>query len=280
MPMKRLFTTLFAIVFAVFFAAAPQDSEAGRLGGAKSFGMQRSVPTRPYSSTTTQRQPTAPATTPQKRSWLGPIAGLAAGLGLAALMSHLGFGEEMASFLLIALLVMGGLMLFNWLTRKSSPMQYAHAGTLGGNASPFQTGTATPTSGSSATATQPTGAFPPGFDADAFAREAKVNFIRLQAAYDAGNLDDLRAFTTPEIFAELRMQLAERAGPATPTDVVQLEASVLEAVDDGDLHVVSVRFDGQISEDGQAPVALNEIWHLSRPIRGGSGWVIAGIQQC
>jgi predicted lipid-binding transport protein (Tim44 family) len=130
--------------------------------------------------------------------------------------------------------------------------------------------------GGSATASP----FPPGFDADAFAREAKLNFIRLQAAFDAGNLDDLRAFTSPEVFAEIRMQLAERGEAAQVTDVVTINAEVLEAVDEGNQHIVSVRFTGLVREAAdQAAMPLDEIWHLTKPVSGQGGWVIAGIQQ-
>ena len=45
-----------------------------------------------------------------KRSWMGPLAGLAAGIGLAALASHFGFGEELASMLMIGLAVMAVVM--------------------------------------------------------------------------------------------------------------------------------------------------------------------------
>ena len=123
-------------------------------------------------------------------------------------------------------------------------------------------------------------AFPPGFDTDAFAREAKLNYIRLQAAFDAGNLDDLRAFTSPEVFAEVSMQLAERGDATQTTDVMTLNADVLEAVDEGNRHIVSVRFTGLIREDAdQAAQPLDEIWHLTKPINGQGGWIVAGIQQ-
>ncbi len=53
---------------------------------------------------------------------------------------------------------------------------------------------------------------PADFDSAGFERNAKVNFIRLQAAIDAADLNDLREFTTPEMFAELQVELAERVG--------------------------------------------------------------------
>ena len=54
---------------------------------------------------------------------MGPLAGIAAGLGIAALASHLGFGEELASMLMMGLLAwrttLGGL---NSHTNQSTTM--------------------------------------------------------------------------------------------------------------------------------------------------------------
>ena len=275
--MKRILISLFAIF--IGFGLATHDAEAKRLGGSKSFGMQRSAPAKQDAAPTPQRQQagTAPTAAPKKNSWMGPIAGLAAGLGLAALFSHLGMGEEMANFLMLALLAMAAFMLFRFFMRRNAPatspaMQYA--GMPQNSPAAFD---ATPAVMGGSTASH---AFPPGFDAEAFAREAKLNFIRLQAAYDAGNLDDLRAFTSPEVFAEIRMQLTERGDAAQTTDVMTLNADVLEAIDEGNHHIVSVRFTGLVREAAdQAAMPLDEIWHLTKPMSGQGGWVIAGIQQ-
>ncbi len=280
--MKTFLISLFALSLSLGFAAP--DAEAKRMGGSKSFGMQRSAPAKQDAAPTPQRQQpaAAPTAAPKKNSWMGPIAGLAAGLGLAALFSHLGMGEEMANFLMLALLAMAAFMLIRWFMRRNAPasapaMQYAGMPRSDMNSGAPAAFDATPAAmGSSAS----TAAFPPGFDADAFAREAKVNFIRLQAAFDAGSLDDLRAFTTPEVFAEVRMQLAERGDAAQTTDVMSLNAEVLEAVDADNHHIVSVRFTGLVREAAdQSPVSLDEIWHLSKPVSGQGGWLIAGIQQ-
>ena len=273
--MKHFLISLFAVFLVFSFTA--HDAEARRMGGSKSFGMQRSAPARQDAAPTPQRQQqgAAPTTAPQKRSWMGPIAGLAAGLGLAALFSHLGLGAEMANFLMLALLAMAAFMLFRFFMRRNAPapaMQYAG---MPQNAPAAFDATPAAMGGSHTTPS-----FPPGFDANAFAREAKLNFIRLQAAFDAGNLDDLRAFTSPEVFAEIRMQLAERGDVAQTTDVMSIDAEVLEAVDEGNDHIVSVRFTGLVREAAdQDPTPLNEIWHLTKPVSGQGGWVIAGIQQ-
>lgn len=277
--MKHFLISLFAVFLT--FGFSMQEAEAKRMGGSKSFGMQRSAPAKQEAAPQRQaQQTTSPTATPQKRSWMGPIAGLAAGLGLAALFSHLGLGEEMANFLMLALLAMAAFMLFRFFMRRNAPtpaMQYAGmpAGRNPGATVAFDATPAAAQGGSHASSP-----FPPGFDADAFAREAKLNFIRLQAAFDAGNLDDLRAFTTPEVFAEVRMQLAERGGDAQTTDVMTINAEVLEAVDEDNRHVVSVRFTGLVREAAnQEPVPLDEVWHLTKPTSGQGGWLIAGIQQ-
>ena len=276
--MNRILVSFFALFLGLGMTLAPFDAEARRMGGGKSFGMQRSAPAKRDASP--QQQGTPPAASPQKRSWMGPIAGLAAGLGLAALMSHLGLGAEFANFLLIALGVMAAFLLFRYLTRaKLAPgMQYAGAPPSSLNA-PTRFDTPTPSTGSS----PPTAfahALPPGFDADAFVREAKINFIRMQAANDAGNIDDIRAFTTPELFAEIRMQLSERGEVEQETDVVNLQAEVLECAEENSQLIASVRFHGLIREDAlSGTTPFDEIWHLTKSANGKGGWVVAGIQQ-
>jgi predicted lipid-binding transport protein (Tim44 family) len=122
-------------------------------------------------------------------------------------------------------------------------------------------------------------ALPAGFDAEGFERIAKMIFIRMQAANDKGDLNDLRSFTTPEMFAVARMQLQDRGDSGQTTDVVKVDAEVLDFEQAGDRQVVSVRYHGQIREDLGGPVEdFDEIWHLQR--WGDSpSWAIAGIQQ-
>ena len=120
---------------------------------------------------------------------------------------------------------------------------------------------------------------PADFDVAGFSRNAKVNFIRLQAASDVGNLDDIREFTTPEMFAELKMELAERGGATQQTDVVSIDASVIDVEEGADRYVVSVRFDGMIREEAAAsPNPFREVWNMTKLKAGHSGWLVAGVQ--
>ena len=224
--------------------------------------------------------------------WLGPVAGLAAGLGLAALLSHFGLPEGLASFLLIALLVVGVVfalrLLFARRTQSQQPLAYAAGRSGGATPAAFDQSPTPewggapriePVLGSAAAASVAGKALPPGFDAEGFARNAKLQFLRLQAAHDAGDRETLRDVLTPEMLTEVMRDLD--SGAARPaTEVVAVHAQVLEAGTEGDRHWASVRFTGSLREGADAePTAFDEVWNLSKPVTGKSGWLVAGIQQ-
>ena len=297
--------SLLAVVLTLGLALPMADAEAAkRFGGGKSTGMQRQMNTPDKAPTAAPAQSAAvapaagaagAAAAPARSKWMGPIAGLAAGLGLAALASHFGFGEALANMMMIGLLILAVVLVIGFIMRKrmgaqtpamagagAGPMQYSASGApQGGPASrPLDLGVP----GSSAGPLAPVAAttarsIPADFDVQGFARSAKVNFIRLQAANDAGNLDDIREFTTPEMFAEIKMSIDERGGAGQFTDVVSINADVLEVAEEASRYVVSVRLTGTIREDGANAEPVDEIWHLVKPCDGASGWLLAGIQQ-
>ncbi|MFA7322620.1 MAG: Tim44-like domain-containing protein, partial [Dokdonella sp.] len=240
---------------------------------------------KPAAAPATAAAPGAAAKPAGMSRFLGPLAGLAAGLGIAALLSHFGLGEGFASMLMLALLVMAAVFVVRLLMRKRAPeagMQYA--GAAPGNAPPANF---TPAQfeatgiGAGGTAVDAAGgSIPADFDVEGFLRQAKLNFVRLQAANDRGDMDDIRQFTAPEVFAEIQMQYQERGGRSQETDVMQLNAELLEVVSEDKHHIASVRFSGQLREEaGAALEAFTEIWHLVKPIDGSRGWNVAGIQQ-
>jgi len=288
----KIFSLLAAAALTVSLVLTTADAEAAkRIGAGKSAGMQRqmSAPDKaPTAAPQTASAAKAPGAAPQaqpKRSWMGPLAGLAAGLGLAALASHFGFGEELASMLMIGLLVMAAMVVIGMVMRRRAAQQPAMAGAGGmqySAAAAEQNLPASPAqamAGSGAAAAGVSAGIPADFDVAGFVRNAKVHFIRLQAANDAGNLDDIREFTTPEMFAELKMDISERGDAAQTTDVVSIDASVVEVVEENGRYVASVRFTGQIREDGSPAESVDEVWHLVKPREGSGGWVLAGIQQ-
>ena len=312
--MKRIFLTLSLAVMSLSFLATSMPVEAKRLGGGSNSGMKRQAPPpsqAPQATPNTPANPGAAAAAPGaaaagtaaaagKRSWMGPIAGLAAGLGIAALMSHLGLGEAFGNFLMMALLAVAAIFLVRFLMRRfgnnaaqnnrsqvpAAPQGMQFAGIpmpRDNNAPSFGSGSMNTGFNSSPApvATAPVvRTLPAGFDAPAFERIAKLIFIRMQAANDAGNLDDLRQFATPEMFATFKLDLQDRQGAKQETDVVQLNAQVLEFVEEGAQQIVSVRFHGLIREVKDQPTTtFDEVWHLVKPTDGSREWAIAGIAQ-
>ncbi len=282
--MKKLVIGLLAVVLGVGMGLVAEDAEAKRFGGGKSSGMSRDT-SQQRSATPTNRPGNQPVQNSGMSRWMGPLAGLVAGLGLAALFSMMGLSGEFGSLLLI--LLIGGVLFFVirmvMLKRQQTPLQYAAAS---GAAPAWQRDSSVPlgSGGNRGLNTDDApynniSTLPPDFDADHFLRNAKLHFVRLQAANDQGNLDDIREFTTPEMFAEIKLQLQERGLEKQQTDVVTLEAELLDVSEEGLRYVASVRFYGQIRENAGAPEAFDEVWHLTKPTSGRSGWVVAGIQQ-
>lgn len=313
--MKQFFVAL--VVAAMTLSIGVGNVEAKRMGGGGSFGKQSSGASRQAQSPMQQNQATAARSTapaaapaaaaPKPSPWKGMLGGALLGLGLGALLSHLGMGEAMAGMigtvLMIALLAFAGMMIYRLLRRKSESGNTRPAYAIAQHTGSGDAASQTPAIGSLLEPTQPPKAFqgqasgaavagamvderrsdygiPADFDAVGFVRHAKTYFIRLQAAWDKADSGDLREFTSPEMFAELKLQLQERGASANHTDVVSLDADMLGVETVGNDYLASVKFFGFIKEEANAsPVQFAEIWNLSKPVSGNGGWVLSGIQQ-
>jgi predicted lipid-binding transport protein (Tim44 family) len=312
--MKQL-VTLAMVALAAGTMLAAEVADAKRMGGGRSLGAQRQatppppapsspaaapagaasnpvMPAQPGAAAAAKGAPVAAAAGARTGAsrWLGPVAGIAAGLGLAALASHLGIAEEMMSLIVVVLIALAAFALLRmFLARRaapSRPLEYARsapgAGTLAGPApvadEPVFGGARAPRDAAPAVpAAAPK--VPPGFAVEPFIRQARVQFARVQDAYDKNDRGALADVMTPELFAEVAHDLDGRANHAA-TEVVALNAELLEVVTDGDRHWASVRFRGLVREDGEPmPKPLDEIWNLAKPADGSSGWLLAGIQQ-
>ena len=260
-------------------------AEARRLGGGSSFGKQRTVAPQQAQKTPTAAPTPAPANAPAAaktgNKWLGPLAGLAIGAGLASMFAGGGLGGAMGPILLAILAAVAVMFLIGKFSKPKRPaMQYA--GGVPSYDLQYNSAEQQPVYGGN---TQTTGApvasnIPHDFPMESFLRGAKTSFIRLQAANDRKDLNDIREFTTPEIFAEISMQLLERGNEVQKTDVININCDLLEAVNEGDLSIASVRFTGQLSENNGTPEFVDEIWHVQRNLLDPkSGWLLAGIQQ-
>ena len=258
-------------IFVLGGIVAATDAEARRLGGGRNMGIQRNVTAPPAKPAQQQAQgqqqgtqQAAPASTGSR--WAGILGGLA----LGGLLGYLFGGSGLLGILLIAALVMLAVVAVRALAarrQESRPMQYAGMR----ETVPAPVGEQLPASAT------PSRNVPAGFDASGFLRAAKLNFLKLQAANDAGRLDEIREFTTNELFEELKRGIA--AG-GSRTEVIGLDAELLELATEGERHWASVRFSGQVREAPDAPaVPFAEVWNLAKPADGSSGWLLAGIQQ-
>lgn len=288
---KFMFGFAAALVGAVFFVT---EVEAKRLGGARSVGAQRSItnpppakPAQQQAAPTQQAAPAAGAAQPATgfARWMPILGGLAIGGALGWLMGANGLGGLMVGIMLAALLVFGAMMVFRMLAARREgadqapqPMRMQYAGGMGS-----ETVAAPPPSQSSGFEPQAPAAttgVPAGFDVAGFLRGAKLNFMKLQAANDSGNLDELREFTAPDLFEELRRDIESRPGLRQQTDILSLNADLLEVATEGDRHWASVRFAGTVRETpASPPVGFEEVWNLAKPVDGSSGWLLSGIQQ-
>jgi predicted lipid-binding transport protein (Tim44 family) len=293
---------LFSVVAALAaIAIAVPEADAARIGGGRSLGTQRSITTAPARqqqaapSQTQQAAPSRQAGTPAAQPapasglsrWMPMLGGLALGGLLGALIGSSGMGTMLLTWLAFAALAFGVVFVVRMLLAKRSaaqPMPYA-AGAAQPSYSTLgdETVAAPPPSQAAGLDRQPALqplTVPAGFDTAGFLRAAKLNFMKLQIANDSGKVDELREFTTPDLYEELRRDVLQRGSAGQQTDVLSLNADLLEVTTEANQHWASVRFSGMIREtQGSAPESFEEIWNLAKPRDGSSGWLLAGIQQ-
>jgi predicted lipid-binding transport protein (Tim44 family) len=298
--------------------AARRLGGGGSIGKQSSNVTQRSAapaPAAPQNAAAPAVQPPTAAPVAPRRPWGAMLGGLAAGLGLAWLAHTLGFGEAFGQFMLIALVVFLAMMAIGWFMRSRRPGTPAGYALQGAGApadvavaprqySPDKVGndaSARPWERSSmafdaskyaqgggvqigsAIAGSPGWGIPAGFDTEAFVAAAKRNFITLQDAWDKADFATLRSMMTDEMLGEIRTQLADRESHVgvqpNRTEVVMIEAQLLGIEDLGNDYMASVEFSGMIREEPSAgPSPFREVWNMTKPKSGTSGWLVAGVQ--
>lgn len=276
--MKILLTVLITFIGLSLVAV---DADARRFGGGRNLGMQRSAPAQQQKAAPAQQQQqAAPAQQPQPTGaskWLGPLAGLALGAGLAALFLNNGMAGLLAGMLLIGLIAAALFFLGRALLGRQSqgPLQYA--GMPGSEAAPPA---AVPGAAAPHSVAATTGAAPAGLDEVEFLRHAKLNFMRLQEAHDSKDLSAMRDFLAPDVYRAIEADIQSSWGVAQKTEVLALEAELVEVTQEAGSYIVSVRFSGSIREAAdREPESFTETWHLQKPASGRGGWIVAGIQQ-
>ena len=283
--MKRLLFAFAAMVLSLGLAVGEAEA-ANRVGGGKNVGSQRDgvsqkQATPPAASSAAAGAAAAPRSGMSR--WLAPLAGLAAGLGLAYLL-----GDQLGSVmmaLLIAVAVIFAIRFF--MARRAGPQTAAAGAGMGGNVSqysgvPRSGPVAAPspiTAGLGGGAAAPS-AVPADFDVNGFLAQSKQAFMTLQDANDRGDLEAVRDMTTDEMFTAIKGEFDARQGAKQHVEVVTLNAEMIEVVTERGVHWASVRFSGSLREDAAgAPERFTEIWNLQKPVDGSAGWMLAGIQQ-
>lgn len=246
------------------------EASAARFGGGRSFGYKR--PMSSYSSTFNKAAPAASAAGKASSSrWGGMLGGLLVGGLLASLFMGHGLASGLMSWLIVGALA---LFLINLYRRKMQP-HYQSASTSPFQQNPLNFSALSNFANSSTSANTH---FQDDFDTETFIRDAKVKFIRLQEAYDKKNVADLSAFTTPEVLAEIKLQLQERGEAENYTDVVSVDAEFLDKSVEQAFEIASVCFTALIKEDGNPAQKVEEIWNFSR-VSSEAPWLVSGIEQ-
>ena len=303
--MKKV--TLWLSMMTFTFSATMQVAEAKRFGGGGSFGYSKQVAPKKYNSTKPSSKTDAAsaknnttaagAKTSGASRFLGPLAGIAAGGLLAAMLFGDGFdGIQLLDILLIAL---AAFLLFSFLKKRRATMMQPAYSRDTSQASygdqphqspvqmrdshapvyePYASGSIIG-SGLSEQA-EPTTQKPEWFDEASFIDAAKGHFKAVQKAWDALDTRELADYCTPELMVALQSEMNSFQAGENHTEVEELNAEVADMVIDGEFFVVSVRFSGFIKEEREGVAhAFNELWHIRRLAVGEGNWQIAGIQQ-
>lgn len=285
------------------------DALAGkRLGGGQSFGSKPSYnqsysPSQPGGAQVPPRQsdmrqqasPQQPAPgMPQQRpgGLFGGMGGMLGGLLVGGLLGSMLFGGGFAGPGLMDLVILGGgaWLLFRFLrSRRAQQEVPAHGPSFSPepeqpmareSAAGWDRLRSEPASSGSSRGFGPTD-LPAGFDEAEFLKGAKAAFVRLQDSWNRRDLDDLKSFTSPEVFAQIAVQAKDDPTPST-TDLLMVQAQLLNVVREAEATTATVLFDASIREDPGAsqPSQVREVWHFVRDeSRPNDMWRLDGIQQ-
>lgn len=266
--MRNVLVCLMAITLSLGLFSS--DVFAKRFGGGRSFGVQRSHHSL-FSSPKSQKA--VPKMQSSNRSkWGGILGGMLIGGLLTSLFMGHGFANGLMTWLILGSIIFFIVTMFR--KKLNSGWQSATSNAFNSNSN----NECVQTSSFTNSGHMPTSNYPAGFDEDGFLRTVKVTFIRLQAAYDQKNIQDISSFTSPEVYAEIKMQLDERGNNLNNTEVVDLKAELLDVSKQVQSYMASVHFTGSIKENNEPVSELDEIWHFYQ-FSNSSEWVVGGIQQ-
>lgn len=292
---------ILTLLLSTLILALPDNAEAARMGGGRSFGsrpsMSQPAPSRSVQSPTQNRSAQPGAAAPGSSGMFGGMGGLMGGLLagtlLGSLLSGHGFsggGGGFMDLILLAVLIFIGWKLFTRFRNRTA--QPAGAGPGYGNPmrddQPMARNDMSGSSGwgalsgqafPNASSAAPRVDIPADFDAEDFLKGARMAYNRMQASWDRRDLADIAQFATPAVMKELEAQAAEDPNPSR-TEIMTVNTKLLGVEDEGNSRRAQVYFDVLMREDPSAPTPENvrEVWHFVRTGQNGS-WKLDGIQQ-
>jgi predicted lipid-binding transport protein (Tim44 family) len=318
--MKQSTALVLTLLMGLFLTLGPiDDAEAKRFGGGRSFG-GRSAYSNPYKRSVAPRKSLSQkrATAQNQRlrdkfSRRGGLMGMLGGLALGGLLGSLLFGGAFQGLNMMDFLVFGliAFVLYKIFAAKKRAGAYPPTGDgyqpsdadfsddgyrrsmdrtfepeqKGGRTSPFKTdllfdkGGRAPATDLAEQPLAPSEA-PAGFDESGFLEGARAAYRRLQAAWDKGDLAEIRDLATDKVFAEIQEQL-RGSDAGNRTEILKLDAELLEVRDTGTDWEATVLFDAILREEqDQRPAQVREVWHFVRPVNSiQPTWFLDGIQQ-
>jgi predicted lipid-binding transport protein (Tim44 family) len=272
--MKTLITCLSAMVLLLGMVNEAQAKRFGSGGFGKAFPTKTApAPQKqtPQKSTPDGAQQAAPAKG-------GLMGGMLGGLLAGGLFAYLLGSGAFEGLQLMDILLFAGIafLLFKLLKGASRPQHRAAT-----SAGPQTFQAEAPFSGSSAPADHSLNEvnLPDGFDADVFIAGALEHYRLVQQAWNEGNLDLIREYVSPELYAALAAQRNRLMVPPQ-TEILDLDASIVRADGNATHREISILFKGRCkdelekSEDG-----IFDVWHLERDMReDDSPWIVVGIE--
>ena len=231
------------------------------------------------------------------------LTGLAAALGISALLSLLGI--EGAGLVSLITGILAAVAIFFVLRMVFGMMMRKRAQTASGHAEPIQYKEAPREEPAQATRPQDISSSahcartdsvmdqfagsaaqddgvrditPDDFDRKAFLETALEQYRKLQKAWDTGSVIEISDFTTTEVFTAITHQLRERGAQVYKSDIKELKNELLGITESDGVYLANVRFTGKIEIDGEIE-EFDETWILEKPVDGNEGWLLGGIQQ-
>ena len=309
--MKKLLT-IFVICLALSVTAMDVDA-ARRFGGGSSFG--RSAPTFSQKAPAPQAAPKAPQqqnmanqqrqqnnatpTPAAKPSMMRSVlTGMAAALGITALLSMLGLdGSGLASILTGLLMVLAVFFIIRMVmgmlaqrraspnggaaTLSRSPLQNSEHEVAQTNLGQFSGSRQGSVMDQFSTSVSDEGVHditPHDFDKETFLKTALENYRKLQKAWDTGQVLEISNITTQDVFVAITHQIRERGNEVYHSEIRELNNKLLGIAAEEKVYVAVVEFHGRIFVSDEEEV-INETWILEKPITGDGGWLLAGIKQ-